>query len=223
MLPRIDYEKALDIQKRIQRKRIEESIPDTLLLLEHYPVITVGRNGHDEFILRDRSFLSSEGIPVIHTDRGGDVTYHGPGQIIGYAVIHLYREERSLRKYVERVEQVIIDMLAEEWDIRSARNERQRGVWIGDRKIAALGISISRGVTMHGFAFNVETDLHPYSYIIPCGIRDKGVISLSEVLGRKITADTVMNLIPAYFCRTFGYSQCEKRRFDNETIEAFLA
>ena len=203
----VDYDEALKLQLELVEKRGRESIPDTLLILEHPPVITLGRRAPETDILASRQQLEEGGVKVRRITRGGEATYHGPGQIVGYAIVNLYNHQRQLRRFVERLEQVFVDLLRDHYDIESSGSDEHRGVWVTDQKITAIGIAVSRGITMHGFAFNVCPDLSYYDWIVPCGIRDKGITSLREILDRDVRTDDVKPLLIEQFCRIFGYER----------------
>lgn len=175
-LGRIEYAEAFALQREMVEQRKADVIPDQLLIVEHPHVITIGRNGKLEHLLADEQKLRSSGVTVEHTDRGGDVTYHGPGQVVGYPVMDLKEWKRDVVAYVRSLEQAIIDALAE-FGIRAGREAGMTGVWVDGRKIAAIGVHVSRWVTSHGFALNVDTDLEYFRYIVPCGLT-KPVTSL---------------------------------------------
>lgn len=199
-LGRIDYGKAFDMQQRLVGERQAGAIPDQLLLLEHPHVITMGRNGHMENLLASREVLERAGIAFYPTDRGGDVTYHGPGQLVGYPILDLREWQRDVGAYVRGVEQAIIDTLAE-YAIAAGRIPKLTGVWVGERKVAAIGVHISRWVTSHGFALNVNTDLRYFQYIVPCGLT-KPVTSMAR-LGARATLEEVSGKVAAHFGRIF--------------------
>lgn len=203
---RISYGPALELQQELAQKRIEEKIPDTLILVEHPPVITLGRKAPDSDILVSKETLNAAGAEVHRVTRGGEATYHGPGQIVGYTIIHLYQRQRQLRLFIERMEEIFIRLLDHHYGIAAHRDPEHRGVWVDDEKIAAIGISVSRRVTMHGFAFNVAPDLSHFDWIIPCGIRDRGVTSLSRLTGSVPDNEVVKNQIVAAFCQVYGYT-----------------
>jgi lipoyl(octanoyl) transferase len=199
------YGEALDLQYRLVEDRREERIGDTLILVEHPPVITMGRKAEDSDILVPQSVLQAEGAEVHRITRGGEATYHGPGQIVGYTIINLYNHQRKLRLFVERMEEVFIRLLGSYYGIHAGRDDVHRGVWVGDRKITAIGIAVTRAITLHGFAFNVAPNLAHFGWIIPCGIRDKGVTSLEELLGEKPDVETVKSQVVDTFCEVYGY------------------
>jgi len=175
-LGRIEYAEAFALQRELVEQRKADTIPDQLLIVEHPHVITIGRNGKFEHLLADEEKLRRSGVTVEHTDRGGDVTYHGPGQVVGYPVMDLKEWKRDVVAYVRALEQAIVDALAE-FGVRAGREAGMTGVWVAGRKIAAIGVHVSRWVTSHGFALNVDTDLEYFRYIVPCGLT-KPVTSL---------------------------------------------
>ncbi|HHY60756.1 MAG TPA: lipoyl(octanoyl) transferase LipB, partial [Clostridia bacterium] len=149
------YPEGLSLQRRLMTLRQENRIPDVLLLLEHLPVLTLGKNADDSHILFSPEVLAAQGIDIYHTERGGNVTYHGPGQIVGYPIIHLRENSLGVKEYVALLEQLFLDLLAREYGLVAYRDPEHRGVWIGNDKITAIGVAVKRWVTMHGFAFNV--------------------------------------------------------------------
>ena len=199
-LGRIGYAEAFDLQQQLTAARKQGSIPDHLLLLEHPHVITLGRNGHAENLLASGEILERAGISFHPTDRGGDITYHGPGQLVGYPILDLRDWKRYVGAYVRSIEQVIIDTLSD-YGIAAGRIPKLTGVWIEDRKIAAIGVHISRWVTSHGFALNVNTDLSYFQYIVPCGL-SKPVISMAQ-LGIRATLEDVGENLAGHFGRVF--------------------
>ena len=199
-LGRLDYAKALEWQQRLVAERKQGVVDDHLLLVEHPHVITLGRNGHKENLLAGDEILSRAGIAFFPTDRGGDVTYHGPGQLVGYPIVDLREWKRDVGAYVRAIEQTIIDTLAD-YGIAANRIPKLTGVWVGERKIAAIGVHISRWVTSHGFALNVATDLTYFQYIIPCGLT-KPVTSMAA-LGVRATLVEVGGRLAAHFGRIF--------------------
>jgi lipoyl(octanoyl) transferase len=196
----MDYGQALELQQQLTSERKLGTIPDQLLLLEHPHVITLGRNGQMENLLASGEILSRAGIGFYPTDRGGDVTYHGPGQLVGYPILDLREWKRDVGAYVRAVEQVIIDTLAD-YGISAGRIPKLTGVWVGERKIAAIGVHISRWVTSHGFALNVATDLSYFQYIVPCGLT-RPVTSMAA-LGARASVEEVGRNLAAHFGRVF--------------------
>lgn len=209
-LHRQAYRPAWEFQRQLQRQRIDGKIPDTLLLLEHDPVYTIGKNGTDLHVIASEQFLKSHGIEVVHVDRGGDVTYHGPGQLVGYPIFDLHDHRQSISWFMRTLEEVFIRALSH-WGISGSRTEGYTGVWVGDEKILALGVRISRWVTMHGFAFNVNTQLRDFAGIIPCGIFHRGVTSLQKILGKPVDMAEVKEIVAAAFAENFGFTSVSRR------------
>jgi lipoyl(octanoyl) transferase len=199
-LGRVDYGRALELQRRAEADRKLGLSGDQLLLLEHPHVITLGRNGHMENLLASAEILSRAGISFYPINRGGDVTYHGPGQLVGYPILDLREWKRDVGAYVNAIEQCIIDTLAD-FSIEAGRVPKLIGVWVDGRKIAAIGVHLSRWVTSHGFALNVCTDLSYFQYIIPCGLT-KPVTSMAA-LGVRATLNQVSRRFAAHFARVF--------------------
>lgn len=198
------YIEALKLQKKLLALRQEDRIDDVLLLLEHPPVLTMGTRAKEENVLFSRDFLLSRGIDVINIDRGGDVTYHGPGQIVGYPILNLKNFERDIHKFVYNIEKIIIDFLWDEYKIKARTDDEYTGVWVGNDKICAIGFTVKKWVTMHGFAFNVNTNLNDFSYIHPCGIIGRGVTSLQKLLGKEVSMDFALDSVVKYFKKIFG-------------------
>ena len=199
-LGRVGYRAAFALQQEFVEKRKRGEIADQLLILEHPHVITMGRNGHDENLLASLEVLARAGIDFERTDRGGDVTYHGPGQIVGYPILDLREWKRDVVAYVRALEQVLIEALSE-FGIAAGREAGATGVWTARGKIAAIGVHVSRWVTSHGFALNVETDLNYFGYIIPCGLT-KPVTSL-RAMGCGAARDRVVAAIVRACARNF--------------------
>jgi lipoyl(octanoyl) transferase len=179
----VEYADGLAAQKLLVSARAQGLIPDTLLLLEHPRVITLGRGADERNLLLGREVLAREGYEVYETDRGGDVTYHGPGQIVGYPILDLKPDRKDVRKYVASVEEVMI-RAARAWGLEPERSQGRIGIWTRAGKLGAIGVHISRWITSHGFALNVRTDLRDFAAIVPCGIAGAGVASLQSLLGR---------------------------------------
>jgi lipoyl(octanoyl) transferase len=210
-LGRVPYGRGLEIQERLVKERRSGAIPDQLLLLEHDPVFTLGRNARAENVLFPAALLSQRGFEVFETGRGGDVTYHGPGQVVGYPILDLSPDRCDVHRYVRDLEEVMMRVCAD-YGIDAGRVAGRTGTWVGDGKIGAIGVRISRWVTSHGFAFNVSTNLAPFDLIVPCGIRDKGVTSLELLLGRTVPLDEVMDRLTARFGEVFGAEPCPAGR-----------
>lgn len=207
-LGRVEYVDGLELQRQLQLARREDLVPDTLLLLEHQPVLTMGRAAKFTNIITPKPRLDALGVDVFETDRGGDVTYHGPGQIVGYPLLHLGPGRQDVRKYVRCIEELMIRTVAD-YGITATRFEQWPGVWVADsrrggpRKIAALGVHLSRWYTKHGFALNVNTDLSHFELIVPCGIREAGVTSMRDELQRDVDVREVEERIAHHFRDVF--------------------
>ena len=202
-LGRVPYARGLELQERLVADRQAGRIPDQLLLLEHDPVFTLGRNARSENVLFPAQALRERGFEVFETGRGGDVTYHGPGQVVGYPILDLAPDRRDVHRYVRDLEEVMIRTCAD-YGLEASRVEGLTGTWLGDEKIGAIGVRIARWVTSHGFAFNVGTDLGAFDLIVPCGIRERGVTSLERQLGRPLPLEEVMDRIAANFAAVFA-------------------
>lgn len=212
------YQDAWNLQDQLVRERSQTETLDRLLLVQHPHVYTLGSSGHDENLLLSDTERERRGIDIFRIDRGGDVTYHGPGQIVGYPIIQLPRGEHlrlDVRGYVRNIESLVIRVLAD-YGIPGKLIENCTGVWVdtpeGEAKVCAIGVKINvKAVTKHGFALNVNTDLSYFNGIIPCGITDKGVTSMEKLLSSPVDEAEVMQRIIAHFGEIFGYEMVEKR------------
>jgi lipoyl(octanoyl) transferase len=202
-LGRVAYAEGLALQEHLVRERQAGALPDTLLLLEHEPVFTLGRNARAENVLFPADELRARGFEVFEVGRGGDVTYHGPGQVVGYPVVDLSPDRRDVHRYVRDLEDVLIRTCAD-YGVTAERVAGRTGCWVGREKIGAIGVRIARWVTSHGFAFNVANDLEPFGLIVPCGIRDASVTSLERLLGRTVATDEVMDRLASHFESVFA-------------------
>lgn len=203
-LGRKEYPEALALQEKLRRLRHEGKVGDTLLLLEHPPVITLGRRGESSNIHLPKEVMETLGIKIFEVTRGGDVTYHGPGQIVGYPIFDLNEHGRDLREFVRKLKEVFILLLKEEYGIEAHGDDKKyTGVWVGLEKITAIGLAVRQWVTMHGFAFNVNTNLKHFKWINPCGLTDKGVTSLQKLLSRPLDMALVNGQVAETFCRVF--------------------
>jgi lipoyl(octanoyl) transferase len=199
----VQYDEGLKLQERaVERVRSGEA-PEQLLLLEHPHVFTLGRGADSSNILADQQQLQIHSVEVHETGRGGDVTYHGPGQLVGYPVINLKPDRCDVHRYVRDIEEVLIRTIAE-FGIKGTRIPGLTGVWVGNEKIAAIGVRIARWITSHGFALNVNTDLSYFKMIVPCGISDRGVTSLARLLGEPVDVQRVARLAARHFGEVFG-------------------
>lgn len=206
-----DYQVALKIQEKLQLLRQQNQIEDTLILLEHPPVITLGRGGKYCNILASKEDLEANGVKIYEVNRGGNVTYHGPGQITGYIIMDLTKQNKDLTEFVRKICEVFIKLLKIEYNIDANRERgKYTGVWVGNDKITAIGLSVKHWVTMHGFAFNVNTQMEHFKWINPCGLKDKGVTSLQQILGVKQNFDILNEKVLEYFCEIFNVEPVRK-------------
>ena len=211
----IPYAECWDLQKRLTVERAEGAVPDTLLLLEHPHTYTCGRSGGRDHILIDEQELERRGVTVLDVDRGGDITYHGPGQLVAYPILRLADQGQiaNYRSYMRSLEQVLVETLAH-FGIGGYRIPGYSGVWVrnegAEEKIAAIGVKVDgRGISSHGVALNVNTDLQYFDYIVPCGISDKGVTSLRMLLGKPIDLDDVKQAFSLSFCKVFNFAPAD--------------
>jgi len=206
----VPYGEGLTIQQELVAARKADRIPDQLLLLEHPPVITLGAKVKDDrsHVLASEQALDDAGVEVFEAGRGGDVTYHGPGQLVGYPIIDLRPDRCDVHRYVRDLEQVMIATAAA-FGVTAGRVDGLTGAWVGQDKLAAIGVRISRWITSHGFAFNVATDLSHFSLIVPCGIQDRGVTSLGRLLGRAPAMKTVEDAVLSAFASVFDRDPVE--------------
>lgn len=209
-LGRVDYQQAWDEQRRL----VEACRTDgqaRLLLLEHPATYTLGPRGRSEHLLLSEDALASLGAGVYRVDRGGDVTFHGPGQLVGYPILDLRRWQQGPLWYVRSLEATLIEALAS-FGIAGQRVPKRPGVFTADAKVAAIGVRVSRGITSHGFALNVDPDLRYFSYIVPCGLPDVRVTSMAEVIGRAPRPDDVIDAVVEAFARVFDIEVCDGDR-----------
>jgi lipoate-protein ligase B len=208
-LGRLAYAAALELQlravDRVKATRDTLQPAEFLLLVEHDPpVVTVGRGGSGANVLLSREALAARGVELHESSRGGDVTYHGPGQIVAYPVIDLARHGRDVHRYLRDLEQVVLALLAR-YGLAGRRDEKYTGVWVGDEKVCAIGVAVTRWITYHGLALNVTTDLSGFGLIVPCGITDRGVTSMTKLLGRPTGVETVVAELIDEFAKVFGF------------------
>lgn len=202
----VEYGKALDLQRKLSLLRKENRIGDTLLLLEHNPVFTIGRMGKQKEILVDREKLTKERIEVFEIERGGSTTYHGPGQLVGYPIINLKEIPCSAIGFLRKLEEVLIDTL-KDFGIDACTIKGKTGAWVNDAKIASIGIHVSHGITRHGFALNVCNPLHYFDMIVPCGMPDCILTNVSNVINRHVQPNEMIDRIVNHFARIFN-SEC---------------
>jgi lipoate-protein ligase B len=208
----IDYKKAWDLQHQLWLKRVEERLPDLLLILEHPHVITLGRRGNRSSLLVSPEVLKEMGIALFQVERGGEVTYHGPGQLVGYPILNLKDYGYRVTQYIYEIEEVLIRALRD-FGIEGNRDFRNRGVWVRDKKIASIGIAIQRWVSFHGFALNYRTELKYFEWIYPCGLQGVKMTSMKEMLGKEISRDRLVERVSFHFKEIF------QREWEQKTIE----
>lgn len=206
-LGHIAYRDALEIQHRLVAQRQTGTIPDTLLLLEHPPVITMGRSAVGTDVLLSPEQQRAERVSIEWIERGGETTYHGPGQLVGYVIFDLRVHLRSLKRFVNLLEEVFVSLLAEHYRIAADRDPEHRGVWVANEKITAVGIAVQQRVTFHGFAFNVNTNLSHYDWIVPCGITDRGQTSLRALTGAPRDMQQVKHQVAQAVTELFGFQR----------------
>jgi len=206
----IEYEKAWKLQKIIFDKRHKNEIEDVLLLLEHPNTYTLGKVAKKEHLVGNEEYLKENNFSIFEIDRGGDITYHGPGQIVGYPIIDLSLWKKDTHLYLRSLEETIMQV-CKEYGLDTERNEKYTGVWVQDRKIAAIGIKVSRWIAMHGFAFNVNTNLSFFNGIIPCGIKDKDVTSLQREFKKEFDIPEVKEKLLKRFCSLFRYDSVVRK------------
>ncbi len=212
----VDYQKAWDLQHQLWSRRVEDELPDILLLLEHPHVITLGRRGNRSHLIASSDVLEAMKIPIFHVERGGDVTYHGPGQMVVYPILNLREYGYRVVRYVDQLEEVVLRVLRD-FGIEGRRDPSNRGVWVGEEKIASVGVAIKRRVSLHGIALNYETDLKYFDLINPCGLEGKKVTSMAEILGTGISRERMFERI------TFHFKQIFERDWEEKDIKDLMA
>lgn len=201
-LGRVPYGEALELQYRLADEVRAGERPDTVLFLEHTPVFTLGKRGGRENLTVADDFLAAREVTVFETERGGNITYHGPGQLVVYPIINLKRADVGVADYVDRLEEVML-RTATNWGVQAGRNPKNRGVWVGNDKLGSIGIAVKRGIALHGLALNVVTDLTPFEWINPCGLTDVGIISLSAAGAADITVPQVRDVLAGHMATVF--------------------
>jgi len=199
----IDYEKALNLQRSIvEAKKGERLKQDVLLLLEHNPVFTIGRRGGKRNLMVSEAFLFEKRISLFQVERGGDITYHGPGQLVAYPIMDLKRRKIKVIEFVEKLEEIMI-RTARDWDIHAGRDPRNRGVWVENSKLGSIGISVTRGISFHGFALNVNADLEPFTWINPCGLDGITITSIEREIGETAEMGRAVHSVKRHAERLF--------------------
>lgn len=207
-LGKCDYKEALDVQYDILGKVKLGEMDDTLILVEHPPVITLGRNATESNVLFSEEDLKEKGVALYNISRGGDVTYHGPGQLVGYPIFNLKKNHgRSIKVFIEKLEDVFIEYIRDAYDLSVGRHECNAGVWYGEEKVVALGLAVKGGVTMHGFAFNLNTILEHFNLIVPCGLSSMGVTSIERITGKPADLEVVKKELSKYVQRIYEFSE----------------
>jgi lipoate-protein ligase B len=206
----LEYEKAWHLQHQLWSRRVEEALPDLLLILEHPHVITLGRRGNRSHLIASPEVLEAMKIPIFHVERGGDVTYHGPGQMVVYPVLGLKEYGYRLIRYIGQLEEVILCVL-KDFGIEGRRDPLNRGIWVNGEKIASVGVTIKRWVSFHGFSLNYETDLKYFELIHPCGLEGRKMTSMAKILGTIISRERLVERIAFHFKQIFEREWQEKR------------
>ena len=220
-LKTMDYAACLKLQRAVHGARVNGLIPDTLLLVEHPHVLTFGRRARQENVLVSESVLQKKGVTCIHIERGGDVTYHGPGQILAYPIFALEKRRVGVLDFVEKLESVMIRALSD-YGIRGERDDRNRGVWVKGRKIGFVGIAVKKGISLHGLALNVSPDLSFFQMIHSCGLKEVGITSMAELLGKMIPMADIKTRVIFYFQEIFDMNPNQTRPEDlQEMVRAY--
>jgi lipoate-protein ligase B len=202
-LERKDYKETWDLQKTIHEKRVEKKIPNTLILVEHNPVITMGKSGKQSNVLLPVDLLRKKGVQYYEIERGGDVTYHGPGQLVGYPIFNVKDGLAGIKPFINGIERAIIATLAD-FGIKCMKKEKMIGVWTEKGKICSIGIAVKRWVSFHGFALNVNTDLSYFDLIVPCGLKNVEMTSMQQILGKEVSMQEVKKSVVRNFNRVFN-------------------
>lgn len=212
-----NYEDILTLQRKLRDKRIAGKINDCLLLVTHQPVFTLGKRGKYDNLLVPIEQLKQANIPIYEVERGGDITYHGPGQLVIYPIIDLKNYKRDLRGFVDKLQSAVLTLLAEHYNISAHKEDgTHTGVWVEKNKIAAIGLSLRKWVTMHGMAFNINTDLSYFNMIVPCGLVDRGVTSIKQLTENEVDFDIILKAFAENFCLELG---CNGKFIALENIE----
>ena len=215
---RLDYRRAWELQEKIViARRAGVLQKDIVLFLEHPSVFTLGRRGGRDCMLVTDAFLEKAGIPIIQVERGGNITYHGPGQIVAYPIVDLQTARIKVVDFVNRLEEVML-RTAENWGIAAGRNDANRGIWVGPKKMGSIGIAVRRGISFHGLALNVQTDLTPFSWIQPCGLQDVGMTSMQQECAQTLSMNRVRSVLKAQFEAVFGINLIQREPADLDAI-----
>jgi lipoyl(octanoyl) transferase len=212
-----DYQDAWEFQKKLFNQVVEQRTQNYLILTEHNPVITIGKTGSLKNLLSDPSTLKTKGIELVEIDRGGDITFHGPGQLVGYPILDLSQFRKDIHWYLRNIEDVIIQTIRD-FGIQGERIPDLTGVWVKRRKICAIGVKVTRWVTMHGFALNISTNLGYFNHIIPCGISDHGVTSIFEEIGNNVDQKDVISSLYHHFGEVFAVEFIKKQQITDLSI-----
>lgn len=203
-----DYKEVWDLQKEIHEKRVDNKISNTLILVEHNPVITMGKSGHDSNVLFPVDFLREKGVEYFQIERGGDATYHGPGQLVGYPIFNLKDGLVGIKPFINGIESAMIATLSD-FRIKGYKKEKMIGVWTSKGKVCSIGVAVKRWVSFHGFALNVNTDLNYFDLIVPCGLKNVEMTSMQQILGKEIPMEDVKKSVVRNFGKIFSQDVTE--------------
>jgi lipoate-protein ligase B len=214
----VDYREAWKLQTDLVDARIKNDVSsDVVLFLEHSPVFTLGRRGGDENLLVSESFLKKSGISMVQVERGGNITYHGPGQLVVYPIMDVQTARIGVVEFVEALEEIMLKTVAH-WGIKAERNSANRGIWIGEKKLGSIGIALRKGVSFHGLALNVNLNLLPFSWIQPCGLKDVQMTSMKQELSRDVSMNRVQEKLKENFASAFGMQLVDKNGSELKSI-----
>jgi lipoyl(octanoyl) transferase len=217
-IPALDYREAWELQLAlVEAKAGGGAVPDVLILLEHPSVFTLGRRGSRDHLMVPEGFLRQRGIPIFHVERGGDITYHGPGQLVGYPVVDLRANGWKVVDFVGALEEILIRTVRG-WEVQAQRNPVNRGIWVGPAKLASLGIAVRRGISFHGFALNVNTRLEPFQWINPCGLTGVTMTSMEQLLGKELPMEDVREAVKQHVQIVFGI---DLQRVPLQTLQGY--
>ena len=211
----MDYQRSWDLQHQLWERRVKDELPDMILLLEHPHVITLGRRGNRSHLIASPEVLEEMKIPLFHVERGGDITYHGPGQIVAYPILDLRNYEYRLIRYIGQLEEVVLSVL-KDFRIKGRRDPLNRGVWVDEGKIASVGVAIKRWVSFHGFSLNYETNLKYFELINPCGLEGKKMTTMAKILETRVSRKRLIGRI------SFHFRQIFERDWEEKEIKDFI-